>query len=370
LRLGLIANPIAGMGGGVGLKGTDSAETLRRARELGAKPRSAERARVALKVVVDRFGDELELVAAPGPMGGEIVRGMGIEPVELELTVGKETVPADTRAAAIAMSAVGVDLLFFAGGDGTARDICAAIGTRVPALGIPTGVKMHSAVYATSPRAAGEAASRFLAAASPRLREAEVMDIDEDAFRGGRVSARLYGMLLVPDLPALVQNLKSGSSGRDATALAGIADDVLERMRDGALYIIGPGTTTRAIVERMGGEKTLLGVDLYSRGERIAADATEQEILRHLDGTPVRMVVTPIGGQGFLFGRGNQQLSAEVIRRVGKDNIIVVATLEKIAGLRGDPFLVDTGDLATDAELAGYIRVVTGFHAEAVHRIA
>lgn len=369
-RVGLIVNPIAGMGGGVGLKGTDSVETLHRARELGARPRSADRARLALQPIVERFGGDITILSAPGPMGEQTVRALGVEPVVLGPVLAAETTPADTREVAAALAAAGIDLLLFAGGDGTARDIATAIGCRVPALGIPTGVKMHSAVYATSPRTAGEAAVRFLASSSPATRDAEVMDIDEEAFRGGRVSARLYGTLLVPDLPRLVQHLKSGSGGSDAAALAGIADDVIERMRDGALYIIGPGTTTRAIAERMGGRKTLLGVDLFCRGELIASDATEQQILAHLDGTPARIVVTPIGGQGFLFGRGNQQLSAEVVRRVGKRNIVVVSTLEKIVGLRGEPFLVDTGDPALDGELSGYVRVITGYHTESVHRIA
>jgi predicted polyphosphate/ATP-dependent NAD kinase len=365
----LIVNPIAGMGGGVGLKGTDSAATLQRARELGAKPRSADRARLALATVVERLGEDLEVLTAPGAMGEETARALGLDPVVFG-GAAAETTPADTRAAALALADAGVDLLLFAGGDGTARDVSAAIGGRVPALGIPTGVKMHSAVYATSPRAAGEAAARFLAAAAPATREAEVMDIDEDAFRAGRVSARLYGTLLVPDLPRLVQHLKSGSGGSDAAALAGIADEVIERMADGALYVIGPGTTTRGIAERLGIAKTLLGVDLICRGELITSDVTEAQLLSHLDGTPARIVVTPIGGQGFLFGRGNQQLSAEAIRRVGKGNVIVVSTIEKIAGLRGDPFLVDTGDPALDAELAGYVRVITGYRTESVHRIA
>ena len=369
-RLGLIVNPIAGMGGGVGLKGTDSAATLQRARDLGARPRSGLRANVALSIVMERLGDAVELVTAPGAMGESIATDAGYTPLVIGETVGNETGPEDTRRAAKAMLAAGVDLLLFAGGDGTARDICGVIGGQLVALGIPTGVKMHSAVYATNPRSAGEAAARFLAAATPRSCEAEVMDIDEVLFRGGRVSARLYGMMSVPDLPRLVQNLKSGSSGSDQAALTGIADDIIERMQDGALYIIGPGTTTREIVTRMGGQKTLLGVDLYCRGEAIAIDATESQILRHLDGVPARIVVTPIGGQGFLFGRGNQQLSAEVIRRVGPENIIVIATMDKIAGLRGDPFLVDTGDPETDQSLTGYIRVVTSYHTETVYQIS
>jgi predicted polyphosphate/ATP-dependent NAD kinase len=265
--------------------------------------------------------------------------------------------------------AQGVDLLLFAGGDGTARDISAAIRASSIALGIPTGVKMHSAVYATNPRSAGEAAARFLASRARATREAEVMDIDESEFRNGRVSARLYGTLLIPDQPRFVQQVKSGSSQRNDAALAGIADDVAERMRDGALYIIGPGSSTSQIAERLGGPNTLLGVDLYCRGEAVALDVTEQEILDHLDGVKGRIVVTPIGGQGFLFGRGNQQISAQVIQTVGKSNILVVSTVDKIAGLKGDPFLVDTGDLDTDRLLSGYIRVITGYHTETVHPV-
>jgi predicted polyphosphate/ATP-dependent NAD kinase len=368
--VGLIVNPIAGMGGRVGLKGTDRPETLARARELGATPLSPQRTKTALGIIASRVGGDLTVLAAPGPMGSDIAREMSLAVEATGTLTGEETAPADTIRAALEMAERGVDLLLFAGGDGTARDVCGAIGARLPALGIPTGVKMHSAVYATQARTAGEIASQFLLSADPICREAEVMDIDEDEFRNGRVSARLYGVLIVPVAPRLMQQLKLGSSDGGDAALAGIADDIVERMRDGALYVVGPGTTTRAIGERLGSAKTLLGVDLYCRGELIAADVTERQILDHIEDAPARIVVTPIGGQGFLFGRGNQQLSAEVIRRIGKSNIVVVATHDKIAGLKGEPFLVDTGDPALDAELSGYVRVVTGYHVETVHRIA
>ncbi|MBX3069188.1 MAG: ATP-NAD kinase family protein [Thermomicrobiales bacterium] len=405
-RIGLIVNPIAGMGGRVGLKGTDGPAALEQARALGATPLSGERARQALAVLRERLGDDLLLLAAPGPMGADIAESLGIATrvppspdrgrgaggegedgktarrqdgeKEGDLlpspAVGRGaggegcTSSADTQTAVAAILAEGVDLLLFAGGDGTARDVYAAAGTGPPVLGIPTGVKMHSAVYATTPRAAGEAAAAFLTAAKPQLRESEVMDIDEEAFRQGRLSARLFGYLMVPYQRTLVQSLKSGSTSGEAD-LTGIATDIAERMRDGALWIIGPGTTTRAIAARLGVPKTLLGVDLYSRGELVASDATEQTILRHLDGVPAHIVVTPIGGQGYLFGRGNQQFSPEVIRRVDKSNIVVVSTLAKLTGLAGAPLLVDTGDPTLDAELAGYMRVVTGFRQESVQRV-
>ena len=370
--LGLIVNPIAGMGGRVGLKGTDGPGTAAQARALGATPLSPSRAQTALAVIAERLADQIEVVTAPGTMGEEVARAAGFTPRIVGQPGSGETTARDTEAAARAMADLGVDLLLFAGGDGTARNVCAAIGTRLPALGIPTGVKMHSAVYATHPRTAGELAARHLAGPPLPCREAEVMDIDEDAFRAGRVSARLYGTLLVPNERRLVQGLKSGSGGGDTADLGGIAAEIAGRMNDGALWIVGPGTTTRAIAERLGARKTLLGVDLFSRGELIAADVTESQILAHLDhldGAPARIVVTPIGGQGYLFGRGNQQLSAEVIRRVGKPNVVVIATSGKLAALRGDPFLVDTGDPEVDALLAGYVRVVTGFGVETVYRV-
>jgi predicted polyphosphate/ATP-dependent NAD kinase len=199
---------------------------------------------------------------------------------------------------------------------------------------------------------------------------AEVMDIDEELFRGGRVSARLFGALRIPDLPALVQHVKSGSGGSNEAALAGIADDIIERMSDGSLFVIGPGSTTKAIADRLGLPKTLLGVDLYCRGELIASDVTEGQILEHLCDIPARIVVTPIGGQGFIFGRGNQQLSGSVIEAAGKRNILVVATPEKLAGLQGEPLLVDTGNELIDQLLSGYHRVITGYHTESVYRVA
>jgi predicted polyphosphate/ATP-dependent NAD kinase len=239
------------------------------------------------------------------------------------------------------------------------------------ALGIPAGVKIHSAVYATSPRSAGELALLYLQGRVEGLREAEVMDIDEEAFRQGALAARLYGYLKVPYRMSLVQSQKVPSAGEGA-ALAAIAEDVAEKMEDGVLYLIGPGTTTRAIAEELGLEKTLLGVDVVLDRALIASDTNESELLALLDDHgehPARIIVTPIGGQGYLFGRGNQQISPRVIEKVGRENVLVVSTPDKLYALGSQPLLVDTGDRVVDEMLSGYIMVVTGYNERAVRKV-
>jgi predicted polyphosphate/ATP-dependent NAD kinase len=371
-RIGLIVNPIAGLGGRVGLKGTDQREIVERARALGATPLSPARACETLRRIADRVDrSQFELLTAPGEMGHDEARRSGLAPMLIGLphaTVG-ETSAADTFQAARQMLETGVDLLVFAGGDGTARDVFDSIGDAVPVVGIPTGVKIHSAVFARHPRAAAELVVRFLDGPPMPCREAEVMDIDEDAARAGRVSARLYGYLRVPREPSLVQGLKAASSRGDAS-LAGIASDVVERMQPDRLYILGPGTTTRAITTRLGLPKTLLGVDVVRDGRVVASDANERDLLRLLaGGSPATVVVTPIGGQGYIFGRGNQQVSPDVLRLVGRDNMLIVATTGKLASLYGAPLLLDTGDPELDAQLGGFARVVTGYRSEAVYAI-
>jgi predicted polyphosphate/ATP-dependent NAD kinase len=268
------------------------------------------------------------------------------------------------------MLRMGVDLLLFAGGDGTARDIHAAVGEELPVLGIPAGVKIHSAVFATTPANAGSLAALYLQGRVEGLREAEVMDIDEEAFRQGAVSAKLYGYLLVPYRTSLVQNLKMASVGGEAS-LDAIAQEIVEQMEPDFLYLIGPGTTTRAIAAELGLDKTLLGVDVVLDGELLAADVNEAQLLDLLEtGRRANIIVTPIGGQGHIFGRGNQQLSPQVIKKVGKDSIIVVSTKEKLYSLGTRPLLVDTGDAAVDQMLGGYLTVVTGYRERAVRKVA
>jgi predicted polyphosphate/ATP-dependent NAD kinase len=369
-RLGVIINPVAGIGGRVGLKGSDGAEIQKRALALGAVPQAPSRAIEALERLKSVEG--LEIVSYPGEMGEDAARACSFEPEVIGSIAPGQTTPQDTRDAASEMQRRGVDLLLFAGGDGTARDIYRAVGTGPPVLGIPAGVKIHSAVYATHPRSAGQLAALYLQGRVAGLREVEVMDIDEEAFRQNVLSVRLYGYLKIPFRTSLVQNQKMPSTG-EASALGAIAEDIVTKMEEDVLYIIGPGTTTRAIAEEMGLEKTLLGVDAVLNRALIARDASESRLLvlldEHGDGK-ARIVVTPIGGQGYLFGRGNQQISPQVIKRVGREQIIAVSTPEKLYALGSQPLLVDTGSRTVDEMLSGYLTVVTGYNERAVRKVA
>jgi predicted polyphosphate/ATP-dependent NAD kinase len=374
-RLGLIINPIAGVGGRVGLKGSDGIEIQKQALALGARPQAGERSIQSLELLVP-LKSELELITYPGEMGATAAQACGFQPHVMGSIRPGETTAQDTIEAAQALAQSGVDLILFAGGDGTARDIYQAIGDRVPVLGIPAGVKIHSAAFATNPRSAGELAGLFMRGTASRLREAEVMDIDEGAVRAGFVSAQLVGYLKIPYRRSLVQSTKVGSSPGDAETLYAIASDVLENLRDDCLYIIGPGTTTRAILSELGLAKTLLGVDVVCNGQLIAADPGESQILDLIHDRAAKIILAPIGGQGYFFGRGNQQLSPQVIRQLGRDeehikkNLVVVSTPGKINALKGQPFLVDSGDREVDELLAGYVQVVTGYHERIVYKAA
>ena len=370
-RIGLIVNPVAGMGGRVGLKGTDGADCLARARELGAVPLAPGRAGQALRLLIPAR-EEFSLHTCPGMMGEAAAADAGLAFGTIGLEVGVETGPEDTKSAALIMADLGVDLLLFAGGDGTARDIAAAVGERVLCLGIPAGVKIHSAVFASTPLHAGEMALALVRGRRAAKRLAEVMDIDEEAFRQGEVRSRLFGYLLVPEDRRRLQGLKAGSPKSEAFLQKAIAADLLEWMKPGALTLIGPGSTTRELKRLLGFEGTLLGVDAVKDGRLVAEDCGETRLLELIAGEPsgsVRIVVTPIGGQGFLFGRGNQQFSPEVLRQVGSKNIRVAAAPGKLVALGGAPLRLDTGDPRLDRQLSGYYRVTTGYREAVMVRV-
>jgi predicted polyphosphate/ATP-dependent NAD kinase len=357
--LGLIVNPVAGLGGRVGLKGSDGVAIQRKAIALGAVSESLIRTIDVLKRLKP-IQDEIALVTCPAEMGEAAANACGLPHTIIDSIRKEKTTAEDTKKAAKAAQKLGVELLLFAGGDGTARDIVDAISGGVPVLGIPTGVKMQSAVFAINPNAAGELASSFLRGKVQGLREAEVMDIDETALRQGIVTAKLYGYLRIPLERRLTQGAKVTTRQTDRSAMAEIAEVIVNRMRDEFLYVVGPGTTTRAIFSRLELEKTLVGVDVVWKDRLLARDVNEGQLLDLLKKHAAKIIVTPIGGQGYLFGRGNQQISPQVIKQVDRDNIIVVATPNKLDALGGQPFLVDTGDVETDQLLSGYVRVVCG----------
>jgi predicted polyphosphate/ATP-dependent NAD kinase len=370
-RVGIIVNPIAGMGGRVGLKGTDGPDILRRARELGATPQASQRCAQALSAMT---AADCDFVAPAGPLG-EAALAEAALPARIlhDLPPGQGT-GADTAAAAARLRREGVDLILFAGGDGTARDLVGAVGTEIPVLGVPTGVKMHSAVFGTSPRAAGRLAAHFIGGApGVTLREAEVMDLDEAALRDGRVAARLHGLARVPHERGLSQACKAGARPDDDAALEALARRIAREWPADRLMILGCGTTTRRVKRALGFDGTLLGVDVALGGRPIALDATEAQLLRLLDRAGqggAGIVASVTGGQGFLFGRGNQQISADVIRRVGRAGIAVMTGAAKLAALDPAVLLVDTGDAAADTLLAGYMQVHTAPGQRMVMRIA
>jgi len=365
-KLGLIVNPIAGMGGRVGLKGTDGLHILEKAKELGAKPVAENRAVEALKKL-EFLKDSIELITYPYQMGEKAAADGGFSPKVIGSIPATQTTAKDTQNAAKDMQSLGIDLLLFAGGDGTARDIYKAIGESSVVLGIPAGVKIHSAVYACNPARAGELAALCLQGKAKNIIEAEVMDIDEDDYRKGRLSAKLYGYLRIPFERRYVQRVKAGSGATERYYQEAMAVSIVEDMSDEYFYIIGPGTTTRTIMERLNLDNSLLGIDLVYQKKLIGKDLNESELLEKIKGKKAKLIITPIGGQGYLLGRGNQQISPEVIRQVGKHNIIIMATKQKINSLQGRPLLVDTGDRATDELLNDYFKVITGYREASVY---
>lgn len=369
-KVGFIINPIAGMGGSVGLKGTDHMveEAIRR----GAVPMAHKRAGMALEELLP-LKETLTFYSFSGGMGGELAKRMGFSVVLLDPPADGNTGvtdAADTVCLAGRLLAGQVDLILFAGGDGTARNVYEAVGLNAVCVGIPAGVKIHSPVYARNPRAAGRLAAMWLQGKVSGTLEQEVLDIDEDEYRKELLNTRLYGYLAVPREKNLIQNRKAPTPLSDTAAIGSIAYEVVDHMEEDVCYLIGAGTTTRGIMQLLGLKNTLIGVDLICNKQLIAADIYGDSILSHIKGRKTKLIVTITGGQGFLFGRGNQQLTPNVIREVGKENIIILATKAKLAALGGNPLLVDTPDEELNRLLCGYYRAVTGYGEFAMCRVS
>ncbi len=376
MKLGLIINPMAGIGGTVGLKGSDGRDIVDRALAQGAEPKAGERVSLALEKLVDVIKQPVLTVSAA--MGADVLEQVGIAH-EIIMQTATETSASDTHDAVLKLCENNIDLLMFAGGDGTARDVLDALNKTgqaetLPVVGIPAGCKIHSAVYAVTPSQAGELVALLEQGEPLAVKQAEVMDLDEQAYREGKVSASCYGYLSVPMDEARMQAMKQGGVNHEEIAVQDIAADVVENMEDEVLYFIGAGTTTAVVMDELGLENSLLGVDVVLNRELIASDVDEAAMLALLNdesnkNRTTKIIVTAIGGQGHIFGRGNQQFSPAVIAKVGGRNIIVIATNEKLRSLQGRPLLLDTGSVELDEKLSGMKQIVTGFEQRTLYKL-
>lgn len=377
--IALVVNPMAGIGGPAGLKGSDGVLVQRDALARGARPRALERATAAIGVL-GAFAPHAVVLTAAGAMGEDAVRAAGLTPRVVYSPPSVRTSGADTAEAVRAAVEGGADLVLFAGGDGTARDVCGALGNspsrdtratpEVAVLGIPAGVKMYSSCFAVSPSAAGALAAHWVDGGHVDVVEREVLDVDEEQLRRIRVEPRLFGTVRIPDEPGRTQARKAPSPHSEAYAVRSAALGVVSAMEPGVYYLLGPGSTVGSVAAELGVQNTPLGVDVVVDGRLVLADASEEQLLDLLAEKRARAVITVIGGQGFLLGRGNQQLSARVLGLLEDDPLIVVATEQKLVDLGGRPLIVDTGDPATDARLAGYVRVVTGAATVAIYPVS
>ncbi len=361
-RLGVLINPYAGIGGALALKGSDGKEIREQALSAGAEKLAGAKMARALKLV-EPLAEHVQVVTAAGEMGEDICQQAGLNTTVVFTPEKPQTEAEDTEAAVNAMLASGIDLLLFAGGDGTARNVCGIAQQRVPVLGVPAGCKIHSGVYAVTPVAAGEVVAMMVRGELVSETDAEVRDIDEDAFRNGKVLAKHFGEMRVPDALTYVQAVKMGGKESDDLVLEDIAAEVSEMMDDEpeTYFVMGSGSTVAYIMERLGLNNTLLGVDIVKGGALVASDVTASQLLSLTEGEPVKLVITVIGGQGHIFGRGNQQLSPAFLRKISKENMLICATKTKLQSLEGRPLRLDTGDGELDSSLAGYFSVITGY---------
>jgi NAD+ kinase len=344
--IGVVVNPIAGMGGRVGLKGTDG--KVEDARAKGAEPRAPDRARRALEALAETADeDAIELLTFGRPMGESEARAAGFDPEIVDHPAAEQTTADDTRAAVRAFAERDVDLVLFVGGDGTAVDVASELDETdadVPMLGVPAGVKVYSAVFGVTPRVAGQIAATF-----DDVERAEVNDIDEDEYRAGAVRTELRAVATVPATEQR-QGSKQLASGTVESLAEGFADEI----DPAVVYVFGPGSTVGTIADALGFEGTPLGVDVWRDGEVLVEDGDEAAILDAL-GERNCIVVSPIGGQGFIFGRGNDQISPAVIEQ---SDVEVVASREKLDDV--GVLRVDTGDDDVDESLRGWQQVRVG----------
>ncbi|TFG25107.1 MAG: ATP-NAD kinase [Promethearchaeota archaeon] len=364
--LGLIINPISGMGGSVGLKGTDGRDILEKAINLGATPNALNRT-IELLNELKSVKSKLKFITCPKFMGELILKKMDFDceiieaPIFNDITeIYDSTAEHTTIAAEIMKSIKDLKLILFVGGDGTARDIVSAIGKEKPSLGIPAGVKVYSSVFSINPRMASSIIIQFLWDEIP-LKESEVLDIDEEEYRKGKLVSKLYGYLLTPYNPDYLQYSKIGSPNSDLNNQERIAKRIVESLEKDVYYLIGPGTTTKAITDRLNQKKTVLGIDLLLNNKIIAQDLNEQQILTHIKDKKTKIIVSLIGRQGFLFGRGNLQFSPIILKKIGPQNIIILSTKYKLQNIHNQILRLDTRSAELDEKMRGFYKVLVDY---------
>lgn len=356
LRLGVVVNPFSGIGGRAGLKGSDGFETQQLAKQRGFHSSAIERTSAALS----ELPKGTKVLTVGGEMGETSVINAGLVPNVVYSPRSPSTAD-DTTFSIKSLVDSGASLIVFAGGDGTARDVYRGLGHRleVPVLGIPSGVKMYSGCFGVNPIATGKILASYLESGLTNFEDREVLDIDEDQIRNGIVEATLHGLVKVPVVRGRTQSRKTASSSSEQPSLESVAEGFIRAMKPDHHYILGPGGTTRAIAKKLGIAKTPLGVDVIQNGETISSDCSEADLLSIISGKRAHAVVSIIGGQGFILGRGNQQISPTVIAHLSEPKVIVVATPSKLASLSGG-LLIDSGEKSTDLALQGFYKVITG----------
>jgi len=370
VRIGLLANPDAGLGGRLGLKGSDGQAEL--ARSKGAEDRSGPRLESMLRhfsSIHRGESSQLEWITSRGRMGTDWI------PEELQTGTISEvhessgkTSATDTEDAIERLLENGIDILVYSGGDGTTRDIVTSLGnsqsSELPIIGVPSGVKMHSGCFASSPKAAAEVLSAWLHG-DLLVSSTEVLDLDEELYRKGTWVVRLYAEAFSPNSPRWMQGSKQLiETESEEEIIIGISDHIEDSLvSDDRLIIWGSGGTLREIAGNIGFELTTLGIDATIGEEQVGTDLDESGILALLDSHvgPTTLLLSPMGGQGFLIGRGNLQLSPAVLGSIGTDNILGVVTPAKLLTVRA--LRIETGDDDLDQEFASkrYMKVLQGF---------
>lgn len=358
LKIGFLINPIAGLGGKKAWKGTDFLNEAWEFFEHG-ETYAFERVKQALDSIDTTL--PIKLYHCNDPMGNSIISKYDFEKELVYSPSQERTTANDTQEACKIFQELNVDIILFVGGDGTARDVASIIGEKIAVLGIPSGVKMFSGCFLYRPNDLGKILDAMIHEET-FLAPEDVMDVNEDLFRENKVQSSLYGQLMVPQKPGLIQGGKVSSSGGYIDDFYPITEELVNEygLLNGTV-ILGTGSTVYHIMKAIDIEKTLLGVDVLIDGNISHKDVTEEILYELTRNKDVKILLTPIGGQGFLLGRGNQQISSRVLNEVSSFEFIVVSSEQKLTTI--NQLEIDLENPVKFSSIKnGFIRVLIGYH--------